>query len=231
MLKPNKQGKLAHTFLGAFLAVSLVPMLVAAYYLVNISQESLKQESQRIQESLAVGFADTVWNYITEYKNILLELSHLEEFTNSSLDSGTVDRQNQYLNRIMQLQAAIMEVSVLDLSGQEVLRKGRFLGPEAPKRNFFNDPPFQVTLQKGEYIGGLERFQGLYPTLTLAVPILDPRSQPSKPVGVLMAKVSMNGLSQILAQEFPESGAAEAAVVSPDAFLIAHSRPRVIFRP
>lgn len=228
MLKPDKRGKLLHTFMGAFLAVSLIPLLIAAYYLVNISQQSLKQESQHIQERLAGGFADTVWNFIAQYKNILLEQAHLEEFTSGNFDSGVLDRQNQYF---MQLQAAIMEVSILNLSGQEIVRKGRFLGPEAPKRNFYNDPPFQVALQKGEYVGGLARFQGLYPTLTLAVPIMDPKSQPSRPVGVLMAKVSMNGLSQMLAQEFPESGAAEAAVVSPEGFLIAHSKPRFVFRP
>lgn len=231
MPTPAKRGKLAYTFLRAFLAVSLIPMVAAGYYLVSISEESLRQESQRIQESLAVGFADTVWNYLTTYKNILLELAHLEEFSNPNPDAVGLERQNQYLNRIMQLHAAIMEVSVLDLQGQEMLRKGRFLGPDAPRRNFFSDPPFQVALQKGEYIGGLERFQGLYPTLTLSVPILDQKSQPSRALGVLMARVSMNGLTQMLTQEFPETGAAEAAVVSPDGFLIAHSRARIIFRP
>src|SRR6185436_14065378 len=114
MPTPAKRGKLAYTFLRAFLAVSLIPMVAAGYYLVSISEESLRQESQRIQESLAVGFADTVWNYLTTYKNILLELAHLEEFTNSNPDAAGLERQNQYLNRIMQLHAAIMEVSVLN---------------------------------------------------------------------------------------------------------------------
>lgn len=225
---PDKtRGRLVYKFVGWFLLISLVPMGVMGYHLVDISQASLKKESLRIQESLAVGFADTVLNYIQTYKNILHEAARLDEFMGGA---NAMDRQNQYLTRIMQLHAAYLELSVFDMSGQELLRKGRFLGAAPTMRNFYNEPPFQVALQKGEYVGTLERFQGLYPTLTLAVPIVDPKGSPPKPRGVLLGKISLNGLSQMLSQEFPEGGAAEAAVVDPDEFLVAHSNRKVIFQ-
>ena len=39
------------------------------------------------------------------------------------------------------------------------------------------------------------------------------KAQPAKPVGVLMARVSLNGLSSMLGMEFPSTGRSAAAVV------------------
>ncbi len=225
------RGKLAYRILFWFLLVSLLPMCVVGYHLVRLSQSSLQRESLRVQEQHASGFADTVWNYVNTYKNILVEASHVEEFASSSNGRMDAARQQQYLNRIMQLHAAFLELSVFDLAGQETLRMGRFLGPAPPMRNFYQETPFQVALQKQEFIGSLERFQGLYPTLTLAVAVMDPRVTPPRPAGVLLGKISLNGLSQMLAQQFPEGGKSEAAVVGIDGFLVAHSNPQMIFKP
>lgn len=225
------RGRLAYKFLFWFLLISLAPLAVVGYHLVNVSQTSIKKESLRIQESLAVGFADTVGNHLNTYKNILNEVAHLDEFVAGATGrTEALERQDQYLNRIMQVHAAILEMSVFDASGRELLRKGRFLASAPPMRDFSNEAAFQVALRRGEYVGSLERFQGLYPTLSVSVPILDTRAQPPRAVGVLLGKVSMNGLSQMLAQEFPEGSASEAAVVSPDGFLVAHSDPKVVFR-
>ncbi|MBI3565451.1 MAG: HAMP domain-containing protein [Elusimicrobia bacterium] len=71
----------------------------------------------------------------------------------------------------------------------------------------------------------------MYPTVTVSVPILDARVQPARPVGVLMARISLNPLSTMLAMEFPATGKSQSAVVAPDGFLIAHSDPKEIYRP
>ena len=39
-------------------------------------------------------------------------------------------------------------------------------------RSFADSAVFQTALKEGRYLGGLERVQGLYPALTIAVPIL-----------------------------------------------------------
>src|SRR6185503_11166510 len=76
-----------------------------------------------------------------------------------------------------------------------------------------------------------ERFQGLYPAVTIATAIVDQRQQPPKPVGVLAAKISLNGLSTMLSMEFPPAGRSAAAVVSSDGFLIAHSDLKEVYKP
>ncbi|MEK7743013.1 MAG: hypothetical protein AAB578_01380, partial [Elusimicrobiota bacterium] len=63
-----RRGKLAYKFIFWFLLISIGPMGVVGWQLVNISQNVLMEESQRSQESQAVGFAETVYNYITTFK-------------------------------------------------------------------------------------------------------------------------------------------------------------------
>jgi signal transduction histidine kinase len=223
----KRRGKLAYKILFWFLLISLAPMGFIGWHLVNISQASLRKETLAMQESLAVGFADTVSKYVTTFRNVLTETSSLEDFV-----SMNPIKQQQSLNRILQIHLAVLELSVMNDKGVEVLRVGRFLGPSPEMRDFSREDLFQTAMgPKGQYIGRLERFQGLYPTVTVSVPILDQRAQPARSVGVLAARISLNPLSTMLAMEFPATGKSQSAVVAPDGFLIAHSDPKEIYRP
>ena len=223
----KRRGKLAYKILFGFLLTSLAPMGLVGWHLISISQQSLRKETLAMQESLAVGFADTAQKYVTTFRNVLTETSSLEDFV-----SMNPVKQQQSLNRILQIHLAVLELSVLNDRGMETLRAGRFLGPNPEMRDFSKEDLFQTAIgPKGQYIGRLERFQGLYPTVTVSVPILDSRAQPARPVGVLAARISLNPLSTMLAMEFPATGKSQAAVVAPDGFLIAHSDPKEIYKP
>jgi signal transduction histidine kinase len=223
----KRRGKVAYKILFGFLLTSLVPMGIVGWHLISISQQSLRKETLAMQESLAVGFADTVQKYVTTFRNVLTETSSLEDFVSMS-----PIKQQQPLNRILQIHLAVLELSVLNDKGVETLRVGRFLGPNPEMRDFSKEDLFQTAIgPKGQYVGRLERFQGLYPTVTVSVPILDMRAQPARPVGVLAARISLNPLSTMLAMEFPVAGKSQAAVVAPDGFMIAHSDPKEIYKP
>jgi len=223
----KRRGKLAYKILFWFLLISLVPMGVVGWHLINISQQSLKKETLTMQESLALGFADTVDKYVATFRNVMTETSSLEDFV-----SMNPIKQQQYLNRIMQIHLAVLELSVLNEKGVETLRVGRYLGASPELRDFGREDVYQVAVgPKGQYVGRLERFQGLYPTVTVSVPIIDSRAQPARVVGVLDARISLNPLSTMLAMEFPATGTSQAAVVSPDGFLLAHSDPKEIYKP
>jgi signal transduction histidine kinase len=227
MAPPARRGKLAYKILFWFLLISLAPMGVVGYHLVGISQASLRKETLAMQESLAVGFADTVYKYVTTFRNVLSETAGIDEFA-----SMNPVKQQQYLNRIMQVHLAVLELSVSSAGGAEQMRTGRFLGASPEMRSFEGEEFFIETMRRGQYIGRLERFQGLYPTATIAVAVVDQKEQPAKPVGVLMARVSLNGLSSMLGMEFPSTGKSAAAVVDKrDGFLIAHSSPKEVFKP
>ena len=227
MPPPARRGKLAYKILFWFLLISLAPMGVVGYHLVGISQASLRKETLAMQESLAVGFADTVYKYVTTFRNVLAETAGIDEFA-----AMNPVKQQQYLNRIMQVHLAVLELSVSNARGAEQMRTGRFLGPTPQMRSFEGQDFFTETMRRGQYIGKLERFQGLYPTATIAVAIVDQKAQPPAAVGVLKARVSLNGLSSMLGMEFPSTGKSAAAVVDKrDGFLIAHASPQEVFKP
>ena len=227
MASTRNRGKLAYKILFWFLLISLAPMIFVGWHLVGITQQSLRKETLAMQESLAVGFADTTYKYVTTFRNVLTETAGLEDFV-----SMNPVKQQQYLNRILSIHFAVLELSVLNDRGVETLRIGRFLGSSPEMRDFRGEEVYSGAMgPRGQFIGRLERFQGLYPTVTISVPIMDQRVQPARAVGVVVARVSLNGLSTMLAMEFPASGKSQAAVMTRDGFLIAHSDPREIYRP
>ncbi len=224
MTEPTqKRGKLFYKFLIVFLIVSLVPLGIVGYYLVNLSQVTLNRAISRDQEALAVGFADTVSSYIINFRNVLFDAAHLEDF--ASMNAG---KQQDLVNRIMQLHAAFLEISVFDASGQETVRIGRFLH-ETKMRDFSNDALFAKVMRTGEFVGGLEKYMGSYPAITMGVQVVNPVT--NQPVGALLAKMSLTALSSLLKTGFPEATQTQAAVIDSNGFLIAHSNSKEIYKP
>ena len=216
---------LFHKSLLIFGLISLLPLGVVSWYLVESSQRTLKDSILRDQKSLAIGFADTVYNYVTSFRNVLIDASRRDDFSLMLLS-----RQKSAINKMMQIHAAFLEMSVIDIAGNETVRVERFReqAQESQLRNFLKDDIFNKALRGGEYIGGMERFMGSYPTIKIGIQLLNPNS--NQVVGVLMAKLSLNGLSSILKTGFPESTQTQAAVIDTNGFLIAHSDLNLAFK-
>ncbi|MDE1975971.1 MAG: HAMP domain-containing protein [Elusimicrobia bacterium] len=219
-----RRGKLAYKILIGFLVTSLVPLGFVCYNLIKISQSSLQKQTLAMQVSMAVGFADTASKYVSTFESVLSETASMGDFT-----SMNPAQQRQYLQKILALHPAVLELSVANAKGQETLRVSRYAGAGAPLRDLSRKDFFLAAMARGQYVGGLERFQGLYPDVRVAVAILPP--QGSSPVGVLSGAISLNGLSSMLAMEFPSTGQRRAAVAAPDGFLIADSDPREVYKP
>jgi len=220
---PKKRGRLFYKFLFVFLIVSLVPLGIVGYYLVNLSQVTLNRAISRDQEALAVGFSDTVSSYVTNFRNVLFDAAHLEDF--SSMNAG---KQQALINHVMQLHAPFLELSVIDSGGQETVRVGRFVR-DNKLRDFSNDALFAKVMKTGEFVGGLEKYMGSYPAITMGVQIVS--STTNQGTGVLIAKMSLTGLSSILKTGFPEVTHTQAAVIDTNGFLIAHSNLKEIYKP
>ncbi|HVA66486.1 MAG TPA: ATP-binding protein [Elusimicrobiota bacterium] len=219
-----RRGKLAYKILIGFLVTSLVPLGFVCYNLIKISQASLQKQTLAMQVSMAVGFADTASKYVSTFEGVLSETAALGDF--SSMNPA---QQRQYLQKILAVHPAVLELSVASAQGQETLRLSRYAGGEAQKRDLSQKDFFLTAMSRGEYIGSLERFQGLYPDVRVAVAIMPTQGQ--SPVGVLSGTISLNGLSSMLAMEFPSAGRRRAAVAAPDGFLIADSDPREVYKP
>ena len=186
MASTRNRGKLAYKILFWFLLISLAPDgIFVGWHLVNITQESLRKETLAMQESLAVGFSDTAYKYVTTF----------------SQRSDRDGRPRGLRLHEPRQAAAVSEPHPAgplrgfgavgaERSGVEALRIGRFLGPNPDMRDFGGGSLFRRDgTREASSSAHLERFQGLYPTVTISVPIMDQSVQPARPVGVVAAQV------------------------------------------
>jgi signal transduction histidine kinase len=228
MTPTQPRGRLSVKLLFWFMLISLVPVGVMGWHLTNTSMVVFKEVSLRNQQNLAQRFSETVSHTLTGYMDVLDETARLGEFaaTDSSL-------QESYLLRVMQLHPAFVELSMVDPSGKERLRIGRFRQEGLKSRDLFQAPPFQSAIQGQPYKGSLERLQGVMPALTLSVPVRQDQALSSSGTvkGVLLGKVSLAVLTNLLGKEIPEKDRRHAAVAAPDGFLVAHSNSQLVFRP
>ena len=220
---PKQRGRLFYKLLLIFLIVSLVPLGIVGYYLVNLSQITLNRAISRDQEALAVGFADTVSSYIINFRNVLSDAAHLEDFS-----SMNTVKQQALVSHIMQLHPAFLEISVVNALGEETVRLGRFVH-DTKMRDFAGDAQYTKVMRAGEFVGGLEKYMGQYPAITMGVQITNPVS--GQPMGAVLAKMSLTALSSLLKTGFPETTHTQAAVIDSNGFLIAHSNSKEIFKP
>ncbi len=223
-MKPRKKrGRLFYKLLFIFLVVSLLPLAIVGYYLIDLTQVTLNKAITRDQEALAIGFSETVSNYVISFRNILYDAAHLEDFY--TMNSA---KEQSMLNHLMQIHSSFLEVSVVNALGEETVRLLRFSN-NSEMRDFVNNPAWQKAMKNGEYIGSFERYNGKYPCITISVQILNLSN--NVPVGVLTAKLSLNSLSGLLNTSFPDGARTQAAVIDTSGELIAHSNPAELSKP
>ena len=220
----KKRGKLFYKLLFIFLVVSLLPLGIVSYYLVNLTQTTLNKSIIRDQEALALAFADTVTNYVISFRNILYDSAHLEDFY-----SMNTEKIKLLVNNMMHIHSAFLEMSVLNPLGQEIIRVVRY-GDDTGLRDFLSSPLYQKTIKSGEFIGEFERYKGKYPCITIAVSIVNPKN-PNYSSGILIAKLSLTTLSGLLKASFPDPNHTRVSVIDLNGFIIAHSVPEEAERP
>jgi len=208
MNKSSVLGKLFFKVLFVLLLVSLGPLSIVGYYTLTQSKDIIKEALLNDQRALASGLTDMVYTYVITFRDVLIDASRQPEFQTAN-SSG----HQAALNRLMQIHAAFLEVAVADEYGRETMRVARFSRmSSAPLRDFSKEPFFTSVMSNGDFLGPLERFNGQYPMITLAVRLYNHGGKPS---GALIARLSLNTVSSILKTGFPESSKSEAAVIAP----------------
>ncbi|MBI4055909.1 MAG: HAMP domain-containing protein [Elusimicrobia bacterium] len=218
-----KRGKLFSKFLFWFLLISLIPLVGMGYHLVTLTQDSLREESLRVQEAATRRISETVVHYVKTFRNVLAVTARIESFT--SMDP---DVQRRILERIMEAHPVFLRLSVLNLNGVETVHLERFSGSPVPSSpDHATSLAYLTAIREGEYIGSLEHIEN-YPIVTIALVVEDPSRR--KAVGTLQGKINLIGLSYML-QQVPASEAGAAFVAGPQGFLIAHSDPQKVLAP
>lgn len=213
----HKRGKLFFKFLFVLLVVSLGPLAFVGYYILNQSKVVIKQAVLSDQRTMAVGLADTARNYVSAFHSVINDAARLPEF-----QTQDAQRQKEALGRLLQTNASLIEMSLLDARGMETVRADRS-NQQEELHNYAEDPIFLKAVHNGEYVGSLDHYKGLYPTIRISAQIVN--SSTGRMSGVLVGRLNLSGLSSILKTAFPASSQAEteAAVVSHDGFMVADS--------
>ncbi|MCX7905541.1 MAG: ATP-binding protein [Elusimicrobiales bacterium] len=220
----RKRGKLFYKLLFILLIVSLLPLGIVSYYLVDLTRITLNKSIVRDQEALAIAFSDSVTNYVISFRNLLYDAAHLEDFS-----SMNIEKMKHFLNNMMQIHSAFLELSVLNPLGQEIIRLSRY-DDEKGLRDFINSQVYQKSVRNGEFIGNFERYKGKYPAITIAVSIINPKN-PGYVSGILMGKLSLSTLSGLLKASFPDPSHTRVAVIDLEGYIVAHSIPQEAEKP
>lgn len=220
----RKRGKLFYKLLFILLVVSLLPLGIVSYYLVDLTRITLNKSIIRDQEALAIAFSDNVTNYVISFRNLLYDAAHLEDFS-----SMNIEKMKIFLNNMMQIHSAFLELSVLNQLGQEIIRVSRH-EDEKGLRDFLNSQIYQKTVKNGEFIGNFERYKGKYPSITIAISIVNPKA-PGYVSGILMGRLSLSTLSGLLKASFPDPSHTRVAIIDLNGYIIAHSIPEEAEKP
>jgi signal transduction histidine kinase len=223
----SRRGRLSYKLLVWFLLISLVPVGIVVSHLVNISLDVLKEVSLRNQTDLAVRIGEIAEFKIQDSQKILRETARLGNFAEMN-----PDQQEKFILDVMRHYVEFLEISVVPPDGVETTRLDRFLRDGAEMRDRKEHPGFVNAMHKREYIGSIERIQGVRPALTMAIPIMHSEAEASTPTvrGVLMGKVTLTGISSLLNEEYPNPARQRAAIATPDGHLVAHSDPDRIYK-
>lgn len=222
-----RRGRLSYKLLIWFLLISLVPVGIVVSHLVNISLDVLKEVSLRNQTDLADRIGEIVEFQIQNSQKILRETARLGNFAEMN-----PEQQETFILDVMRHYVEFLEISVVPPNGIETTRLDRFLKEGVEMRDRREHPGFVHAMNNKEYVGSIERIQGVRPALTLAVPILNSEAEGSTPTvkGALIGKVTLTGISTMLQEEYPNPARQQAAVATPDGFLVAHSDPDQIYK-
>jgi len=182
------RGKLLYKLLVVFLALSILPLLVAGYQLIRVGDNYIQKQIIGVKLGIAQKVAANVTSYIEDKKNTL-------QIVHKSSDFLTMNPrlQSDIMGNVMNAYPMFMHMAVIDLNGREmasVNRMGRSSQPMGEEMQ-----ALKLVKSLGEYIGPVSHSPEGYPQMTIGVPI---ERIPGRPIGVLLGMVNLIDLSSLI---------------------------------
>jgi len=185
-----RRGRLLHKLLGLFLALSVIPLLLAGYQLVRVGEDYIRKQVIRVKTGIAQKVASNVTSYMEDKKNTLQIVHKSSDFL-----TMTARHQKPILGNLMNAYPVFMRMTVLDLQGREVTMVDR-LGAALPRQAGPQElEAIRLIRSMGDYVSPVSRSAEGYPQMTLGVPI---EAIPGRPVGALLGTVNLIDLSSLV---------------------------------
>jgi signal transduction histidine kinase len=188
---PRKgEGRLLHKLLLLFMALSLLPVLLASFALIAEGEKYIQKEIVGVKLGIAQKVASDIKSYMDDKKNLLQIVHKSGDFlTMNSL------RQSEILSNVMNSYPMFMRLTVLDVNGDLVSTVNRVGAVPATEATHEEMEALRSIRSLGDYIGPVSKSPEGYPQMTLAVPV---ERVPGRPLGVLLAVVNLVDLSSLV---------------------------------
>ncbi len=199
--------------------LATIPLAIAGFNIIKIYQRDLKKSVIWSEETKAGMFVERTEAFFEKISSSLLMLANDEEFKIHGFSSHTKSRLETILNQ----NDCFWELTALDENGKERVRVSKYkvIAPH-DLENQAKSEMFAVSSQGKIYYGKFFLTKDIVPTMTIAVPIGEPKG---KPVGVLSARIHLRYLWNLIPQiQIGKEGS--TYVVDREGNLIAHPDTR-----
>ncbi|MDI6640891.1 MAG: sensor histidine kinase [Elusimicrobiota bacterium] len=198
-----------------------IPVIVVTTVIVLISKQSLWNSIKSEQEQVALALAESISSYIQHSKMLI------ESISNRDYRLLTKAQIKEMFSHLMNLNESIMEISLLDFSGNELFKLTRlspmdeFSPParvrftsDVPLVNRADRPEFQNAVKNKLYISPIN-FSGS------RIPYIFISSSGKK--YIVLSKLNLTGIWEIISNaKVGSTGAGYAFVVDKKGVLVAH---------
>lgn len=212
-------------FLIAFLALSMLPLVIVTAILARGSLSDLETQSIALESEVAARVATEVEAVIRGRER---DLEILDEV--AALGSLDVDRQRDLLRGLLSSERMFDELTVVNAEGMETVRVARNrVVAESDLADRASDPAFtSAVVLESTYFGPvLFDADSRLPLTQIAYPLLEPRTGTVD--SVLIATISFKPIWELLAR-FDAPGSGDVYVLSGDGVVVAHKDPTVVLQ-
>jgi GAF domain-containing protein/HAMP domain-containing protein len=211
---------LATRFLLALVAAAIVPLLIVSVLGIVNSLVVQRAQISDLQQEATKNAANTIDNYLEKVEDEMILSSQRRTVVEDESLTALLDG-------LLAYNVGFETLAVMDVTGQEVAKRSRYLlfGPNDLQDR--SDAEEFVTALSGErYLGPISISQYSEPLVTLAIPLENVRGQVE---GVLSAEVNLKYMWDIIARL--ETGLGSYAyVVDGEGLLIAYRDSSVVLQ-
>jgi PAS domain S-box-containing protein len=201
--------------MGLSILLSILPLVIASYSIIQIYQRDLKQSVVTIEKEKANTVVGRTRSYFEKIRSSLRSLS-VDEHIRQGGSSGHTER---LLKAFLYQNSYLSELTLLDAKGREMIKvsKHKAIKPSDLKDQSGTEM-FQAASNLQTYYGDFKLIEKVVPTMVIAIPVEEYGRRPAR---VLSAEFDLRYLWNVIQQaQIGEKGI--AYVVDRGGYLIAH---------
>ncbi len=218
-----RRPRLLWTLLAVLVLVSVLPLLISHYFLIDINRDSLETLEKKYLTRSAVSISSEIQNLVSSYNQQLMKIATGVRMSANALSAGSDPfsqiSQSGVITSYTSADPDLLALRIVNAAGQGASAQPANLGQETANEL---DNGLRLAIQGQPYVGAFQYVDVLnQPAVVIAVPISDGTTV----MGAVEALVSLRRISERLKDE--ARGDVTAFVVDRQGRVLIHSTPAV----